>query len=164
MIHSRTGSLRDITKRMIDVIRERKYHVIDVTVIADTLRINKRRVYDIINVWESTGLLQRIGKNRMYIRPKLYDMIVGDDQGDDQGDQEDQDDVATEQDMLAEIMSWDLSGKKSVTEEDHHQAATSSSEECVSVSVSNNKSVIEENNRHRHHHVKESDLWEYILS
>ncbi|KAL6563687.1 hypothetical protein OROGR_002646 [Orobanche gracilis] len=59
------SSLGLLTKKFIDLIKRADDGIIDLNNAADTLEVQKRRIYDITNVLEGIGLIEKILKNRI---------------------------------------------------------------------------------------------------
>ncbi|CAM6125064.1 unnamed protein product [Calypogeia fissa] len=59
------SSLGLLTKKFIDLIKQAEDGVLDLNRAADTLHVQKRRIYDITNVLEGIGLIEKKLKNRI---------------------------------------------------------------------------------------------------
>ncbi|KAG6547484.1 hypothetical protein Mapa_010932 [Marchantia paleacea] len=59
------SSLGLLTKKFIDLIKQADDGVLDLNKAADTLNVQKRRIYDITNVLEGIGLIEKKLKNRI---------------------------------------------------------------------------------------------------
>ncbi|KAL6527936.1 hypothetical protein OROMI_029747 [Orobanche minor] len=59
------SSLGLLTKKFIDLIKRAEDGIIDLNNAADTLEVQKRRIYDITNVLEGIGLIEKKLKNRI---------------------------------------------------------------------------------------------------
>ncbi|KAI8571572.1 hypothetical protein RHMOL_Rhmol01G0130600 [Rhododendron molle] len=68
------SSLGLLTKKFIKLIKEASDGTLDLNEIADLLAVQKRRIYDITNVLEGIGLIEKTTKN--HIRWKDYDMLA----------------------------------------------------------------------------------------
>ncbi|CAF2120710.1 unnamed protein product [Brassica napus] len=62
MIKSNSGLL---TKKFINLIKQAEDGILDLNKAADTLEVQKRRIYDITNVLEGIGLIEKTLKNRI---------------------------------------------------------------------------------------------------
>ncbi|CAL5332156.1 unnamed protein product [Camellia sinensis] len=68
------SSLGLLTKKFISLIQEAKDGTLDLNKTADVLEVQKRRIYDITNVLEGIGLLEKTAKN--HIRLKGFGMMA----------------------------------------------------------------------------------------
>ncbi|CAI0391345.1 unnamed protein product [Linum tenue] len=59
------SSLGLLTKKFVKLIREAEDGIIDLNKAAETLEVQKRRIYDITNVLEGIGLIEKTLKNRI---------------------------------------------------------------------------------------------------
>ncbi|CAA0824324.1 Transcription factor E2FB [Striga hermonthica] len=59
------SSLGLLTKKFIDLIKRAEDGILDLNKAADTLEVQKRRIYDITNVLEGIGLIEKTLKNRI---------------------------------------------------------------------------------------------------
>ncbi|CAA0841327.1 Transcription factor E2FB [Striga hermonthica] len=59
------SSLGLLTKKFIDLIKRAEDGILDLNKAADTLEVQKRRIYDITNVLEGIGLIEKKLKNRI---------------------------------------------------------------------------------------------------
>jgi transcription factor E2F3 len=59
------SSLVVLTQRFLDLVKSAKDGVIDLNEAADKLEVKKRRIYDITNVMEGVGLVEKRTKNRI---------------------------------------------------------------------------------------------------
>ena len=60
------NSLGELTRKFIQLIRESKDDLsVDLNVAADQLKVQKRRIYDITNVLEGIGLIEKTIKNKI---------------------------------------------------------------------------------------------------
>ncbi|KAK1382923.1 E2F transcription factor [Heracleum sosnowskyi] len=59
------SSLGLLTKKFINLIKQAEDGILDLNKAADTLEVQKRRIYDITNVLEGTGLIEKKLKNRI---------------------------------------------------------------------------------------------------
>lgn len=59
------SSLGLLTKKFINLLKEAENGVLDLNKAADTLHVQKRRIYDITNVLEGVGLIEKKLKNRI---------------------------------------------------------------------------------------------------
>ena len=59
------NSLGELTQNFIVLIRETKDHIVDLNDAAVQLRVQKRRIYDITNVLEGIGLIEKTIKNKI---------------------------------------------------------------------------------------------------
>ncbi|WOG87736.1 hypothetical protein DCAR_0206967 [Daucus carota subsp. sativus] len=59
------SSLGLLTKKFINLIKHAEDGILDLNKAADTLEVQKRRIYDITNVLEGTGLIEKKLKNRI---------------------------------------------------------------------------------------------------
>lgn len=58
-------SLGTLTKKFCDLLHASPDGVLDLNEAADTLRVQKRRIYDITNVLEGVGLISKASKNHI---------------------------------------------------------------------------------------------------
>jgi transcription factor E2F3 len=70
--HSKKGSrtrldnsLGELTKKFISLIQASVTHDVDLNDAADLLKVQKRRIYDITNVLEGIGLIEKTIKNKI---------------------------------------------------------------------------------------------------
>uniref|UniRef100_A0A5B7AWW1 Putative transcription factor E2FC isoform X1 n=2 Tax=Davidia involucrata TaxID=16924 RepID=A0A5B7AWW1_DAVIN len=68
------SSLGLLTKKFISLIQEAKDGTLDLNNTADVLEVQKRRIYDITNVLEGIGLIEKTTKN--HIRWKGFEMLA----------------------------------------------------------------------------------------
>ncbi|XP_010520455.1 PREDICTED: transcription factor E2FB-like isoform X2 [Tarenaya hassleriana] len=59
------SSLGLLTKKFINLIKQAEDGILDLNKAADTLQVQKRRIYDITNVLEGIGLIEKTLKNRI---------------------------------------------------------------------------------------------------
>ncbi|XP_031504833.1 transcription factor E2FA-like isoform X2 [Nymphaea colorata] len=59
------SSLGLLTKKFINLMKQAEDGVLDLNIAADTLEVQKRRIYDITNVLEGIGLIEKKLKNRI---------------------------------------------------------------------------------------------------
>jgi hypothetical protein len=59
------NSLGTLTKRFLDLLQVTSDKTLDLNVVSTTLNVQKRRIYDITNVLEGIGLIQKISKNKI---------------------------------------------------------------------------------------------------
>ncbi|KAA8518476.1 hypothetical protein F0562_015950 [Nyssa sinensis] len=59
-------SLGILTKKFIDLFKDAEDGILDLNKAADTLEVQKRRIYDITNVLEGIGLIEKKLKNRIH--------------------------------------------------------------------------------------------------
>ncbi|TVU14607.1 hypothetical protein EJB05_38083, partial [Eragrostis curvula] len=57
------NSLALLTKKFISLLKEARDGILDLNIAAETLDVKKRRIYDITNVLEGIGLIEKIQKN-----------------------------------------------------------------------------------------------------
>jgi len=62
------SSLRLLTKKFVNLIAEAQEGTLDLNSAADTLGVQKRRIYDITNVLEGIGLIEKKSKNNIQWR------------------------------------------------------------------------------------------------
>lgn len=62
------NSLSFLTRKFISLLKEAPFGIIDLNVAAQKLGVQKRRIYDITNVLEGVGLIDKIGKNNIRLR------------------------------------------------------------------------------------------------
>lgn len=78
------NSLGLLTKKFINLIKHAEDGVLDLNKAADTLEVQKRRIYDITNVLEGIGLIEKKLKNRIHwkgtdvLRPGEVDETLSD--------------------------------------------------------------------------------------
>lgn len=58
-------SLGLLTKKFVDLLKESPQGVIDLNIASEQLNVQKRRIYDITNVLEGVGLLEKKSKNNI---------------------------------------------------------------------------------------------------
>ena len=58
-------SLSLLTKKFINLVEESQDGVVDLNVASDRLEVQKRRIYDITNVLEGIGILEKKSKNNI---------------------------------------------------------------------------------------------------
>lgn len=58
-------SLGLLTKKFVDLLKESPQGVLDLNIASDNLNVQKRRIYDITNVLEGVGLLEKKSKNNI---------------------------------------------------------------------------------------------------
>jgi hypothetical protein len=75
-------SLERLTKKFIDLIKESPNGVVDLNTAADKLGVQKRRLYDITNVLEGIGLVEKKSKNNIQWRGSLEHLGEADDNRD----------------------------------------------------------------------------------
>ncbi|KAH9674410.1 transcription factor E2FA [Citrus sinensis] len=68
------SSLGLLTKKFINLIKHAEDGILDLNKAAETLEVQKRRIYDITNVLEGIGLIEKKLKNR--IRWKTYEGLI----------------------------------------------------------------------------------------
>uniref|UniRef100_A0A7N0UDX9 E2F/DP family winged-helix DNA-binding domain-containing protein n=1 Tax=Kalanchoe fedtschenkoi TaxID=63787 RepID=A0A7N0UDX9_KALFE len=82
------SSLGLLTKKFISLIKQEKDGIVDLNKAADTLEVQKRRIYDITNVLEGIGLIEKMLKNQIrwkgidVSKPGVCNESVGSIQGD----------------------------------------------------------------------------------
>ncbi|KAH7671328.1 E2F Family protein [Dioscorea alata] len=59
-------SLGFLTKKFVNLLKQAPDHTIDLNTAAETLEVKKRRIYDITNVLEGIGLIEKAIKNRIH--------------------------------------------------------------------------------------------------
>lgn len=59
------SSLAALTKKFIGLMEKSENGILDLNKAADTLQVQKRRIYDITNVLEGVGLIEKKGKNNI---------------------------------------------------------------------------------------------------
>uniref|UniRef100_A0A7S2XC73 E2F/DP family winged-helix DNA-binding domain-containing protein n=1 Tax=Lotharella oceanica TaxID=641309 RepID=A0A7S2XC73_9EUKA len=62
------SSLGLLTKKFVELIKKQDDKLLDLNDAADTLQVQKRRIYDITNVLEGIGLIEKKSKNRIHWR------------------------------------------------------------------------------------------------
>lgn len=70
VIFCRSGSRFDtslglLTKKFVDLLKESPQGVVDLNLASEKLNVQKRRIYDITNVLEGVGLLEKKSKNNI---------------------------------------------------------------------------------------------------
>eukprot|EP00467_Chlorarachnion_reptans_P006243 CAMPEP_0114524220 /NCGR_PEP_ID=MMETSP0109-20121206/21729_1 /TAXON_ID=29199 /ORGANISM="Chlorarachnion reptans, Strain CCCM449" /LENGTH=272 /DNA_ID=CAMNT_0001705629 /DNA_START=74 /DNA_END=892 /DNA_ORIENTATION=+ len=60
------SSLSLLTKKFVDLINQQEEKLLDLNEAAEKLEVQKRRIYDITNVLEGIGLIEKKSKNRIY--------------------------------------------------------------------------------------------------
>jgi len=60
------SSLSLLTKKFVELINQQKDKLLDLNEAADKLQVQKRRIYDITNVLEGIGLIEKKSKNRIH--------------------------------------------------------------------------------------------------
>ena len=66
------NSLSEITAKFITLIKSTKDQCIDLNEAASELKVQKRRIYDIRNVLEGIGLIEKSFKNKVKWKGILY--------------------------------------------------------------------------------------------
>jgi len=59
------SSLGLLTKKFINLLKQAPDGILDLNIAAETLEVQKRRIYDITNVLEGIGLIEKTLKNRI---------------------------------------------------------------------------------------------------
>ena len=59
------SSLGLLTKRFVDKLSKAENGSLDLNAVAEALNVQKRRIYDITNVLEGVGLIEKQSKNRV---------------------------------------------------------------------------------------------------
>ncbi|KAG0561757.1 hypothetical protein KC19_9G089300 [Ceratodon purpureus] len=114
------SSLGLLTKKFIDLIKQADDGVLDLNKAADTLNVQKRRIYDITNVLEGIGLIEKKLKNR--IRWKGLGMARTAEARDDAaGLQAEVEDLRNEEKRLDESISEMRERLRSLSEDDHNK-------------------------------------------
>lgn len=54
-----------LTKKFVDLLKESENGVVDLNIASDKLNVQKRRIYDITNVLEGIGILEKKSKNNI---------------------------------------------------------------------------------------------------
>ncbi|CAA0818563.1 Transcription factor E2FC [Striga hermonthica] len=73
------SSLGLLTKKFIRLIQEAKDGTLDLNRTVDVLEVQKRRIYDITNVLEGIGLIEKTAKNHIrwkYVNCPLFDLLT----------------------------------------------------------------------------------------
>ncbi|TYH36595.1 hypothetical protein ES332_D13G275200v1 [Gossypium tomentosum] len=70
------SSLGLLTKKFINLIKQAEDGILDLNKAAGTLEVQKRRIYDITNVLEGIGLIEKKLKNRIQWKPRVVDENV----------------------------------------------------------------------------------------
>ncbi|XP_024381634.1 transcription factor E2FA isoform X2 [Physcomitrium patens] len=114
------SSLGLLTKKFIDLIKQADDGVLDLNKAADTLHVQKRRIYDITNVLEGIGLIEKKLKNR--IRWKSLGMVRAADTTHGAGGlQAEVKDLYSEEKKLDESISEMREQLRSLSEDDHNK-------------------------------------------
>ncbi|XP_024389514.1 transcription factor E2FA isoform X3 [Physcomitrium patens] len=114
------SSLGLLTKKFIELIKQADDGVLDLNKAADTLNVQKRRIYDITNVLEGIGLIEKKLKNR--IRWKRLGMARNADIKDDgAGTQTEVEDLLNQESNLDESISEIREQLKNLSEDDHNK-------------------------------------------
>lgn len=66
------SSLNTLTRRFVALLQHSTKTYVDLNDAAANLRVQKRRIYDITNVLEGIGLIQKTSKNMVKLRQKLH--------------------------------------------------------------------------------------------
>lgn len=61
-------SLSRLTKKFLEMVQKAPDGVVDLNSTADSLQVKKRRLYDITNVMEGIGLVEKRSKNKIQWR------------------------------------------------------------------------------------------------
>ncbi|KAJ6743999.1 TRANSCRIPTION FACTOR E2F [Salix purpurea] len=69
------SSLGLLTKKFINLIKHAEDGILDLNKAAETLEVQKRRIYDITNVLEGIGLIEKKLKNRIQWKYELNQTI-----------------------------------------------------------------------------------------
>lgn len=59
------NGLVELTKKFIDLLKEADNQTLDLNDAVQTLKVQKRRIYDITNVLEGIGLICKVSKNNI---------------------------------------------------------------------------------------------------
>ena len=59
------NSLGELTKKFIELIKHSENNTIDLNYAVNQLNVQKRRIYDITNVLEGIGLIEKWSKNKI---------------------------------------------------------------------------------------------------
>ena len=59
------NSLGELTKKFIKLIKDSENRCLDLNIAVDILQVQKRRIYDITNVLEGIGLIEKCIKNKI---------------------------------------------------------------------------------------------------
>lgn len=62
------SSLGLLTKRFIDLLHDARHGILDLNEAAAALSVQKRRIYDITNVLEGSGLVTKVSKSKVVAR------------------------------------------------------------------------------------------------
>ena len=65
------SSLGLLTKKFVSLIQNAPEGILDLNQAATSLNVQKRRIYDITNVLEGIGLIEKKSKNNIQVRPPL---------------------------------------------------------------------------------------------
>ncbi|XP_024387489.1 transcription factor E2FA isoform X2 [Physcomitrium patens] len=114
------SSLGLLTKKFIDLIKQADDGVLDLNKAADTLHVQKRRIYDITNVLEGIGLIEKKLKNR--IRWKGLGMVRNAEAKDDAaGLLAEVEDLRIKEKKLDESISEMRERLRSLSEDEHNK-------------------------------------------
>ncbi|KAI4382227.1 hypothetical protein MLD38_008216 [Melastoma candidum] len=114
------SSLSLLTKKFINLIQHAEDGVLDLNKAAETLEVQKRRIYDITNVLEGIGLIEKKFKNR--IRWKgLDDSIPGEGNGSLPGLQVEVQSLAGEEQRIDGRISEMQERLRDLSEDEHNQ-------------------------------------------
>lgn len=73
------SSLGLLTKKFVDLVKVAEDGILDLNIAADMLNVQKRRIYDITNVLEGIGLIEKKSKNNIqwkYVHSALQVKVV----------------------------------------------------------------------------------------
>lgn len=69
-------SLSLLTKKFINLVENSQDGVVDLNVASEKLEVQKRRIYDITNVLEGIGILEKKSKNNIQWKYVIYYYII----------------------------------------------------------------------------------------
>ena len=70
------NSLEELGKRFFNYVLESNIRIVNLNMLAKNINLKKRRIYDITNVLEGIGLIQKVTKNQIRLKPEFFDLFT----------------------------------------------------------------------------------------
>ena len=70
------NSLEELGKRFFNYVLESNIRIVNLNMLAKNINLKKRRIYDITNVLEGIGLIQKLTKNQIRLKPEFFDLFT----------------------------------------------------------------------------------------
>lgn len=70
------NSLGELTKKFIELIKQSENNTIDLNYAVNQLNVQKRRIYDITNVLEGIGLIEKCSKNKIRWKGSMTSKLI----------------------------------------------------------------------------------------